>query len=65
MSIEERLAVLEKELQELKGQLQPAGKENWLAKVSGSFKNDPDFEEILRLGREIRKREDDTLGQVP
>ncbi len=29
--------------------------EGWINSISGSFKDDPDFEEILRLGREIRQ----------
>ena len=33
----------------------PAGKTGWLAKVQGSFANDPAFDEIVRLGREFRE----------
>jgi hypothetical protein len=29
--------------------------EGWIDRITGSFKDDPDFEEILRLGQEIRK----------
>ena len=28
---------------------------NWFAQVSGSFRDDPEFGEILRLGREFRR----------
>ncbi|MBM3992870.1 MAG: hypothetical protein FJ303_01755 [Planctomycetes bacterium] len=35
----------------------PGGKQNWIEQMSGSFKGDPDFGEILRLGREIRDAE--------
>jgi hypothetical protein len=55
MTVEERLAVLEREFAELKQHVAP--KQDWIAKVSGSFKNDPDFGEILRFGREIRDAE--------
>jgi hypothetical protein len=33
----------------------PAQAEDWLERLSGSFENEPAFEEVLRLGREIRK----------
>ena len=29
-------------------------KANWLAEVAGSFENDPEFEEVVRLGKELR-----------
>jgi hypothetical protein len=29
--------------------------ENWVDQISGSFKDDPEFEEILRYGREFRQ----------
>jgi len=55
-SIEERLATVERELAELKTRLPPATKPgNWIEKISGSFKDDPEFDEILRLGREFRQ----------
>ena len=47
---------MEQDLAKLKSQvdrLRP--KENWIDRITGTFKNDPDFEEILRLGREIRQ----------
>ena len=53
MTVEERLTVLERGFAELKQNVTPT-KQNWIAKVSGSFKDDPEFGEILRLGREIR-----------
>ena len=56
--VEERLAKLEKEVQALKEARSgnPFGKKpGWISKVSGSFKDDPEFDEILRLGREERK----------
>ncbi len=27
----------------------------WLEEVSGSFENDPEFDEVVRLGKELRK----------
>jgi hypothetical protein len=55
-TIEERLARVEKDLAQLRSQVRRfrPGK-GWIEKVTGSFKDDPDFEEILRLGAEIRR----------
>jgi hypothetical protein len=56
MTIEQRLAILEKEMAELKqGLAQTQHKPNWIERVKGSFKGDADFGEILRLGKEIRQ----------
>jgi hypothetical protein len=51
--VEERLAVLETEVAELKRSLRPG--ETWFNRVAGSMKDDPEFDEVLRLGREIRR----------
>jgi len=54
--LEERVAHVERDLLDLKShmeRLHPG--EGWIDKITGSFKDDPDFEEILRLGQEIRK----------
>jgi hypothetical protein len=62
LTVEERLTILEKELAELKqGQSTVQAKHGWLAKITETFKGDPDFGEILRLGREIRMA--DALGE--
>ena len=54
-TIEQRLERVEKELADLgkdvKG-MKPSG--NWIDAISGTFKDDPEFDEILRLGKEIR-----------
>jgi hypothetical protein len=56
ISIEERLTAAEAAIAELQSQtvMSPA-KENWLEKITGSFKDDPVFEEILRYGQEFRQ----------
>ena len=57
VSVEERLARLEKEVEELRKarrEEQAARRGDWISKITGSFKDDPEFEEILRLGREER-----------
>ncbi len=56
MTIEERLTAVEKDLAELKGQFALHKDENsWIEKVTGTFKGDSDFDEIVRLGRAFRK----------
>jgi hypothetical protein len=55
-TLEERVAHVENDLAQLRSQVErllPA--RGWIDRITGSFKDDPDFEEILRLGREIRK----------
>ncbi len=59
-TVEERVEQLEKEVLLLKfsqfGKIDLAAKKpGWIAKIEGSFKDDPDFAEILRLGHEERK----------
>ncbi len=55
-SIEERLGNLEREVAELKRRLgEDKAQESWIERITGSFENDPDFAEILRLGQEIRR----------
>ncbi len=55
-SVEERLAVVEQELAELKRRL-PQGprKKNWIEEINGSMKDFPEFDEVLRLGKEFRQ----------
>ena len=47
---------MEKDSEQLRSKIQRllSGR-GWIDKITGSFKDDPDFEEILRLGREIRQ----------
>jgi hypothetical protein len=42
-------------------QRDPTG--TWLDEVSGSFENDPEFDEIVRLGTELRKAEEPNSGK--
>jgi hypothetical protein len=58
LTVEDRLTILEKKVAELKQVLPPTlPSHHWLDQVSGSFKDDPEFDKILRLGREIRQAE--------
>ena len=52
-SIEEWLKALEAAVTELKQQnIQP--EPNWIEQITGSFKDDPIFDEVLAYGREFR-----------
>ncbi len=55
-TIEQRLAEVEKELADLKRRLPvPTAGKSWVEQIAGTFKDDPDFDEIVKLGREFRK----------
>jgi hypothetical protein len=57
-TVEERLAKVEKDLEAIKREkLAQTSKLGWLERVRGTFKGDPDFEEIVRLGKELRDQE--------
>lgn len=51
-SVEDRLSALESEVANLRKQL--ASDPDWISKISGSMEDYPEFDEVLRLGREIR-----------
>jgi len=55
-TLEDRLRELEDEVAELKrraGRKETAGE--WLDRISGRLAEYPEFEEVVRLGREIRQ----------
>jgi len=55
-SLEQRLSSLEHEVDQIKLRLdRQAPNGNWVEARSGSMKEYPDFEEVIRLGREARK----------
>ena len=55
-TVERRLAHVEKDITDLKLEFNRlTSKRNWIDGIVGSFKDDPEFKEILRLGREIRQ----------
>lgn len=59
-SVERRIEKLEKEVEQLKLGAYPhcelsSKKPGWVSRLSGSLKDDPGFEEVLRLGREDRQ----------
>ena len=58
-TVEQRLLALEREVAEIKSRLgtapaQPADAD-WVSAISGSMKDDPEFDEVVKLGREIRR----------
>lgn len=54
-TIEERIERLESELEVLKAEKLKNGKDgDWLDTLIGSLKDDPEFDEIVRLGKEFR-----------
>jgi hypothetical protein len=64
-TIEERVAILEKELTSLKQIIQGTLLEKDWRKTFGMSANDPGFDDMIRLGREIREQDqedDDYLG---
>ncbi len=55
-TFEARLAKLEQEVAMLKAK-EVQDKSNWISEITGSFGDDADFEEIVRLGKELRDAE--------
>lgn len=56
LELQERLSLVERDLADLKSQMNRFGTaNNWIEQVRGSFQDDPEFDEILRLGRELRE----------
>ena len=66
-SIERRLEAVEKELADLKREVRvkvhadtapgPVPDIRWLERIAGSFVDDPDYVEAVRLGRAWRRRQ--------
>lgn len=56
-SLEQRVALLEGDVAELKRQriVSTVAKNDWLDEMTGSMKEFPEFHEVLRLGAEWRK----------
>ena len=53
--VEQRLAAVERAVAEIQRRMaasRPAA--NWLEQITGSFKDEPAFEEVVRLGRAFR-----------
>ena len=57
-TVEQRLLALEREVAEIKSRLGKAPPHapdaDWVSVVSGSMKDEPEFDEVVKLGRQIR-----------
>jgi hypothetical protein len=60
-SIEERLSAVEVALAQLQKQILAPQETNWLEQITGSFKNEPAFEEVLAHGKSIREGDESIL----
>ncbi|KAF3887629.1 MULTISPECIES: hypothetical protein [Nostocales] len=60
-SLEERLAAIEAAIAELQKQVPTAQQTNWLQQITGSFKDEPAFDEVLAYGRAIRQGNESLL----
>ena len=54
-SLEERIAAVEAAIAELQKQVVIPQSTNWLQQITGSFKDEPAFEEVLAYGQVIRQ----------
>jgi hypothetical protein len=62
-SLEERLAAVEAAIVELQKQVATSQSTNWLQQITGSFKDEPAFEEVLAYGRAIRQGDESILEE--
>ncbi len=60
-SLEQRLAAVEAEIADLKEQIDSHQRANWIEQITGSFKDEPAFEEVLAYGRAIRQGDESLL----
>ena len=60
-SLEERLAAVESAISQLQQQVSTPQPTNWLQQITGSFKDEPAFEEVLAYGRLIRQGDESIL----
>lgn len=55
-SLEERVSQLEKQVSRILDRIESRPyKPGWIEKITGSFADCPEFDEVIRLGREFRK----------
>ena len=60
-SLEERIAAVEAAITELQKQVANRQPTNWLQQITGSFKDEPAFEEVLAYGQVIRQGDESVL----
>jgi hypothetical protein len=55
-SLEQRVTELEKQMSHVMERIESRpSKPGWISKITGSFADCPEFDEVVRLGREFRK----------
>src|SRR5215208_5914532 len=58
-TVEQRLLALEREVAAIKSRLGASALHppdaDWISAISGSMKDEPEFDEVAKLGREIRR----------
>lgn len=62
-SLEVRMAAVEAAITQIQEQIAHPKSSNWLEQISGSFKDEPAFEEILALGEAIRRGDESVLDR--
>ncbi|KJH71201.1 hypothetical protein [Aliterella atlantica] len=60
-SLEERLAAAEAAIAQLQKQVVAPESTNWLQQITGSFKGEPAFEEVIAYGQAIRQGDESLL----
>jgi hypothetical protein len=53
--LEQRIAAVERTLFDLQKQISANQSPNWIAAITGTFKDEPAFDEVLAYGREFRQ----------
>jgi hypothetical protein len=59
-TLEQRLSAVEEAIAQIQKQI-TTRQTNWLEEITGSFKDEPAFEDVLTLGRAIRQDDDSLL----
>ncbi|MEL7358827.1 MAG: hypothetical protein AAFN40_19990 [Cyanobacteria bacterium J06560_6] len=59
--LEERLAAVEAAIAQLQKQMSTAQQVDWLQQVTGSFEDEPAFDEVLSYGKAIRQGDESLL----
>ena len=60
-SLEKRLAAVEAAIAQLQKQVATSQPTNWLQQITGSFKDEPAFEDVIAYGRAIRQGDESIL----
>lgn len=63
-SLEQRLAAVEVALAQLQQQVATSQPTDWLQQITGSFQDEPAFDEVLAYGRAIRQGDEPELDEL-